>query len=223
MADLVSPHGLNSATFHGLSVVSGICWTIAYFLIIRRGMRDRTYGMPIVAVCVNISWEFIFSFLIPHLPPHQYINISWFLLDLFILGQLLRYWRSDFPALDSIIFYPFVAASLLASFGLIYMMTLELEDCGAYSAFGQNFLMSILFMIVLFRRNSLRGQSVYIALSKMVGTALACTAAYLYVPLAGQSALLQYLFLTTLFFDLNYVAAVCYIGRKEGLSVWRRF
>jgi hypothetical protein len=223
MADLVSPHGLNSATFHSLSVVSGICWTIAYFLIIRRGMRDRTYGMPIVAVCVNISWEFIFSFLIPHLPPQQYINISWFLLDLFILGQLLRYWRSDFPALDSIIFYPFVAASLLASFGLIYMMTLELEDCGAYSAFGQNFLMSILFMIVLFRRNSLRGQSVYIALSKMVGTALACTAAYLYVPLAGQSALLQYLFLTTLFFDLNYVAAVCYIGRKEGLSVWRRF
>lgn len=223
MAELVSPHGLNSVTFHGLSVASGLCWAIAYFLIIRRGLRDRTYGMPIVAVCVNISWEFIFSFLIPHQPPQQYINISWFLLDLFILGQLLRYWRSDFPFLDRIIFYPFVVASLLASFGLIYTMTLELEDCGAYSAFGQNFLMSILFMIMLFRRNSLRGQSVYIALSKMVGTALACTAAYLYVPLAGQSALLQYLFIATLFFDLNYVAAVYYVGRKEGLAVWRRF
>jgi len=101
-------------------------------------------------------------------------------------------------------------------------MTFELTDCGAYSAFGQNYLMSVLVLFMLFHRNCLLGQSVYIALSKMAGSALASLAAYLFAPLAQQSAVLQYLFLTILFFDLCYVAAVWYIGRKGGVLVWRR-
>ena len=82
--------------------------------------------------------------------------------------------------------------------------------------------MSVLFLFMLFHRNGLPGQSLYIALSKMAGTAFASLAGYLFVPLAQQSAVLQYLFLTILFFDLSYVAAVWYIGRKEGVEVWRR-
>ena len=222
MAAMVAPHQMQSAAFRALSLASGACWIIAYALIIRRGLLDLTYGMPIVAVCVNISWEFIFAFLIPHDPPQRYVNAGWFLLDLFILGQLLLFWRSDFPALEGRIYYPFVVLSLLASFGLIYTITLELADCGAYSAFGQNYLMSVLFLFMLFHRNCLLGQSVYIALSKMAGTALASLAAYLFAPLAQRSAVLQYLFVTILFFDLSYVAAVWYIGRKEGVPVWRR-
>src|SRR5437667_4052775 len=213
---------MHSAAFRALSLASAACWITAYALIIRRGLLDLTYGMPIVAVCVNISWEFIFTFLIPHDPPQRYVNAGWFPLDLFILGQLLLFWRSDFPALEGRIYYPFVVVSLLASFGLIYTITFELADCGAYSAFGQNYLMSVLFLFMLFHRNGLPGQSLYIALSKMAGTAFASLAGYLFVPLAQQSAVLQYLFLTILFFDLSYVAAVWYIGRKEGVPVWRR-
>jgi len=56
----------------------------------------------------------------------------------------------------------------------------------------------------------------------MAGTALASLAAYLFAPLAQRSAVLQYLVVTILFFDLSYVAAVWYIGRKEGVPVWRR-
>ncbi len=223
MAALVPPQNLHSTAFEVMSLASGTCWIIAYVLIIRRGYLDRSYGMPLVAVCVNISWEFIFTFLIPHERPQSYINAGWLLLDLFILGQLLLFWRSDFPKLDNVVFYPFTVSALLASFGLIYTMAVEFDHCGAYSAFGQNFLMSILFMIMLFQRNSLLGQSVYIALVKLAGTGLASLAAYLFVPLARQSAVLQYLFLTILFFDLSYVVAVYYVARKERLPVWRRF
>ncbi len=48
-----------------LMLGSGIFWTITYILIIQRGLRDHTYGMPLVALCANISWEFIFSFILP--------------------------------------------------------------------------------------------------------------------------------------------------------------
>lgn len=222
MAALVPPQELHSAAFLAMSVASGICWIVAYALIIRRGFLDRSYGMPLVAVCVNISWEFIFTFLIPHEVPQSYINAGWLILDLFILIQLLVFWRSDFRKLDEVVFYPFVAAALLASFGLIYTMAVEFDGCGAYSAFGQNFLMSVLFMIMLFQRNSLLGQSVYIALVKMAGTALASLSAWLFVPLAQQSAVLQYLFVAILIFDMSYVAAVCYVGNKASIPVWSR-
>ncbi len=140
----------------------------------------------------------------------------------YLLGVHLCLPHPPRPALEGRIYYPFVVLSLLASFGLIYTITLELADCGAYSAFGQNYLMSVLSLFMLFHRNCLLGQSVHIALSKMAGTALASLAAYLFAPLAQRSAVLQYLFVTILFFDLSYVAAVWYIGRKEGVPVWRR-
>ncbi|MGE5845040.1 MAG: hypothetical protein ACM32K_09090, partial [Syntrophaceae bacterium] len=98
---LVPPYDPQSLVIQALLIASGVCWIIAYALIIRRGLLDRTFGMPIVAVCVNISWEFIFSFIIPHEPPQLYINIGWFLFDLFILGQLLLFWRSEFPAMEA--------------------------------------------------------------------------------------------------------------------------
>ncbi len=222
MAALVPPEALHSPAFEAMNVSMGICWLVAYALIIRRGFVDRSYGMPLVAVCVNISWEFIFAFLIPHDAPQRQINMGWLLLDIFILGQLLLYWRSDYGRLDRAVFYPFTVAALAASFGLIYTMAVEFDHCGAYSGFGQNYLMSVLFMIMLFQRNSLLGQSIYIALVKMVGTVLASLGAYLFVPLAQESAVLQYLFVTIFFFDLAYFIAVLYIARKQGVAVWRR-
>jgi hypothetical protein len=77
--------------FDTLMLGSGAFWTLTYLLIIRRGFLDRTYGMPLVALCANISWEFIFSFLYPHGPVQRPVNIVWFSLDLIILFQMLRY------------------------------------------------------------------------------------------------------------------------------------
>jgi len=51
--------------FDILLVSSGVLWTVTYLLIIRRGFLDHTYGMPLVALCANLSWEFIFSFVFP--------------------------------------------------------------------------------------------------------------------------------------------------------------
>jgi hypothetical protein len=68
--------------FDILLVGSGILWTVTYLLIIRRGFLDHTYGMPLVALCANLSWEFIFSFVFPHGPVQRPVNVVWFSLDL---------------------------------------------------------------------------------------------------------------------------------------------
>ena len=57
------------------------------------------------------------------------------------------------------------------SFFSILFVTYEFLDWqGAYAPFGQNLMMSVLFLWMFFSRDDLRGQSVYIALFKMVGT-----------------------------------------------------
>jgi hypothetical protein len=57
-------------------------------------------------------------------------------------------------------------------------------------------------------RGSPRGQSVFIALSKMLGTGLASVAFYLYSPLSEGSVLLPFLYVAILAFDLMYVFAI---------------
>src|SRR3972149_4496074 len=128
----------------------GLFWSLTYILIIRRGFKDKTYGMPLVALCANISWEAIFSFIHPHSPPQLYINYIWFFLDVLIVLQFLKFGISEFPKFSNKRFYTVFLLALVTAFLLVLFITYEFNDWqGAYSAFGQNLLMSILFISML--------------------------------------------------------------------------
>jgi hypothetical protein len=80
----------------------------------------------------------------------------------------LRYGPREFARLSKKLFYGMVALGLCMAFLAVLFITLEFEDFdGAYSAFGQNLMMSILFLAMLYSRKSLRGQSLTIALSEL--------------------------------------------------------
>src|SRR5215212_8789348 len=195
--------------FDALMLGCGAFWTLTYLLIIRRGFIDETYGMPLVALCANISWEFIFSFLYPHGPVQHPVDIVWFSLDLAILFQVLRYGPREFADLTKRTFYAMFGLALATSFCAVLSVTHEFGDWdGAYAAFGQNLLMSVLFVAMLRTRGSPRGQSLPIAIFKMLGSGLASVAFYLYSPLSEGSVLLPFLYAAILTFDLIYVVAM---------------
>ncbi len=197
-------------------VGSGVLWTLAYLLMIRRGFLDRTYGMPLVALCANLSWEFIFTFVYPHDLPQRAVNVVWFSFDLVILLQLFLYGPREFADLPRRAFYAVLALALATSFGAVLTVTLEFDDFdGVYSAFGQNLMMSILFIAMLRSRGSLRGQSVGIALLTMGGTALASFAFYFYNPDYDGSVLLPFLYVAILIFDGIYAGAVIVLRRRK--------
>ena len=203
-------------TFDAILVGSGVLWTLAYLLIIRQGFVDRTYGMPLAALCANISWEFIFAFVYPHDLPQRVVNVVWFSFDLVILAQLLLYGPREFAALPRRLFYAAFGLALATAFGAVLTITLQLDDFdGAYSAFGQNLMMSILFVAMLYSRRSLRGQSVSIAALKMGGTALASFAFFFFNPDYDGSVLLPFLYVAILFFDGVYLAATAAFARRE--------
>ncbi len=156
-----------------LTLISGISWTIVYIAIINRGFKDKTYGMPLFALAFNITWEFIFGFLVGEgFSLQKVVNSIWFLLDAVIVYTYFKYGRREFPkTVDRF----FVLWSLMAfgiAFITIYFTHFEFEDFwGArYSAFAQNLMMSVLFIGMLVRRNNVEGQSMYIAIFKWLGT-----------------------------------------------------
>jgi hypothetical protein len=80
--------------------------------------------------------------------------------------------------------------------------------------------MSVLFLRLLLTRNSSRGQSIYIALCKMIGTVFPSVLFYLYFP---HSGLLHLLFVSIFIFDLTYFLLLYYKLREENIRPWSRF
>jgi hypothetical protein len=196
-----------------LKLGSGLFWTITYVLIILKGQKDKSYSMPMVALCANISWEFIFSFVFPHKSPQLYIDYCWLFFDVGILIQFLLYGKKDFPTnISEKLFYPSFLLSLILAFLGVLLITIEFEDYhGVYSAFGQNLMMSVLFVFLLIKRDSAKGQSVSIAIFKMLGTILPSILFYMYYP---DHLLLIYLYFSILIFDLIYLILLIRKGRQ---------
>lgn len=210
--------------FTDLMIGSAFFWILTYVLIIKRGFKDKTFGMPLIALCFNISWEFIYMLIYPHPTPYIYSNILAFSLDIVILYQLLTSWQKEYSNLPKQHFYPSFIIILATCFSIIYLIPYIYDDqIGFYIAFAQNLLMSILFVIMLRNRNNLRGQSIYIAIFKLIGTVLASLAFHQFDPINKRSTFLEILYITIIFFDLLYVMNIYKKSIEENIKIWTRF
>ena len=160
-----------------LTLISGISWTLVYIELIRRGFKDKTYGMPLFALTFNLSWEFLFAFVFRNngeVTLQTIINVIWCGFDIVIAYTYFRYGREEFSQqADARWFVPWGIAAFVISFAIIYFSALEFgANWGPiYTAFAQNLMMSVLFIGMLTKRNAVGGQSIYAAVFKWVGTA----------------------------------------------------
>jgi hypothetical protein len=210
------------ALYYVLTLISGISWTIVYLAIIYRGFKDRTYGMPFFALALNLTWEFLYSFLFGGDASLQLvINVIWFAFDLVILYTYFRYGRSEFPAsVDPKWFVPWSILALVVGFVTQYFTALEFPGLpGAmYSAFVINLVMSILFIGMLVRRTGVEGQSMGVAVFKWLGTAAPTLLFYL----VSGSKLVLALGVLVFVFDLIYIGMLVQGFRDLGLNPWTR-
>ena len=158
-----------------------------------------------ICIC-NTSWS-----------PQLYVNYIWFGLDVIIVMQFLKYGKKEFPNISEWQFYAIFALGLSVAVPMILTINYEMNDsAGAYAAFGQNLMMSVLFVTMIINRKGVEGQSFYIALFKMVGTGLSSLAFYQFRPSTQDSILLPLLFVSIFVFDLIYTVAIYRKYRSTG-------
>jgi len=191
-----------------LAVGAGLCWTLAYLLIIRVGLRERTYGMPIVAFAANLSWEFVYAFVRPSNGVLHVINVVWFLLDCVIGYTVVRFGPDEFPYLSRRVFYGCFIALLAFAYPAVNLFGTQFDaGDGLFSAFAMNLVMSGLFIAMFTARPAGRGQSAGIATAKLAGTAFASGSVAVKGDLAARyhGGLLPYLYIATFILDLVYL------------------
>jgi hypothetical protein len=165
-----------------LVMVGMVFWIVAYVFVIRRGVIDSHYGVPLVAICMNITWEFYFAVQCPltkraprqpsedgcpegGCPPQAppawaiWIQRAWLVLDVLILIQLMQYGplKYDDPQTHTEIQYYFVpiviGCLILAYIGQVAFMRFNSDVNGNKMAWISNFTMSSLFVLTALARD----------------------------------------------------------------------
>ncbi len=200
-------------------------WLITYALMIRRAFKDKTYAVPFVALAANTAWDFFGSFIYPSPYIQIYFNLLYFAIDLVLLYQVLRFWRSVHPNFDARVFYGLVALTYLITFTVYFAAVIDLNDqAGVKMAWIDTFIDAILFISMFFARPALLGQSIYIGLGKVIGTGSAVIAVT-FNPIAGTGSLLilPVLYIWIMALNILYVALVYHRAVRLEINPWRRF
>lgn len=209
--------------FAASALSCGLFWLVAYVLIIRRGFIDRTYGMPLIPLCVNFAYEIVFGFVWPDDYPVYVVNIIWAGLDAIMVYQYLRYGRSEWPDhYPQRWFYPtFVAVFAMAVIGIV-TLTIDTNDThgGNITGWGAQLLLSAGSIFMLLRRNSPKGQSMYIGIARMVGTMCLIYAQEVY---ERKFLFLHFIYVAGSLLDIAYLILLYRTCKAHGISPWRRF
>lgn len=158
-----------------LILFSGLAWTVVYIESIRIGFAQRTYAMPLVALGLNLGWEWLYAVtgIADGGDVQSWVNLVWALADCLILYTFIRFGYKEFSArLSKLDFGIWTVLVLATSITLQILFYVEFGSHmgGIYSAFLQNLLMSGLFIAMFYSRGGSRGQSLTIAIAKGVGT-----------------------------------------------------
>jgi hypothetical protein len=202
---LVTGHGFEMLA----AIIGSVLWVLAYILMIRKGFQDQTYGLPLLAITLNFTWEFIYVFIYP--PVNRtvlWLRIAWLVFDVFNVWLLVRYGKAiqSVPEIRQH-FY----SVLLFTFALCYVGHLVLhhrlaDHSGEESAYSINFIMSVLFVFMYFNRRDLKGLSYGAAWAKMLGTGIMALATFIaFLHQGGTHYFLEYLFACIFLFDVLYI------------------
>lgn len=222
-------------------------WMLAYIGIIYRGFKDQSYGMPIVALTLNLAWEVVFAVFIPpygsygaQLIPYgglkaQGIFLIWATLNSVILFTYFKFGYKYFQEKYAISKPQWIAFTLvLLVFSFLVMYTggqffrqFELffdndHIKGAtFIAFIQNAIMSMSFVAMFHMRGTVDGQSFTIAWAKWIGTSM--TGGVIFILEHPENWQFVTVFLGMIFVaDVYYMIVIYRALKRQGINPWTR-
>lgn len=167
--------------FYICGLLGEMCWVLAYMLIIYRGLKDKSYGMPLVPLALNLGVEFVFSFCDRF---NLLFSYTWFFLDLGIVYTYFKYGYSSFNKfyhLEKKQWYIISILALLAGILINYfghqffahiLNEMADTDISIFFSVLTCVFMSICRLAMFFQRGNSEGQSFIIACTIMIGNFL---------------------------------------------------
>ncbi|MEU9339925.1 hypothetical protein AB0D74_01695 [Streptomyces sp. NPDC048278] len=212
------PAHVPDALFAAVAGPTVLGWIVTYLLAIRQASQDRRVGIAAYLVAVNFAWEFSLTFLLEQTPTQRQINVLWLVFDVVLLYQALKYGPRDYPGLPARVVRWALAGVLVWASLIVVVGANEFNDRdGMYTGMIIQVPLSASFILLLKRRGSSAGQSMYIAVAKTVGSLFAGLTAVVVHP---SHHLLQVLVATYVPLDLAYVVLLSRTMRREGRPLW---
>ena len=184
--------------------------------------------MPMVALCLNVAWEAYFSLFSPAALTNRVAYGVYLLADLGVLWTCVRFGPDDFESpLIRRFFRPLTALTLAGAFVAIRQFSLSFDDSfGGISATFTTLALSVLLVGMLLRRNSVRGQSLPIALSVLAGNICGWVMNVIAHTTVQSNISLPWVHTTNaliLLANLIYIGLYCLVARRDRVGLWSRF
>lgn len=196
--------------------VAAACWVWVYIVVIIDIFKYKFVGIPVLAVCANIAWEFLWSF-------KYYTNMgalfewgyrAWFILDIFILSAVLKYGKIQFTDKRLQKVFPLIIVFCFICWASgIYSLTSQYYDpIGAVSAYLVNTNMSAIYIFLILNFPFEKSLGISTAWLKMLGTAL--TSVFCFWAFPNQYFMLT-LAVITFVLDMIYIFLVTKFKRQN--------
>jgi hypothetical protein len=164
---------------HVFFAVGCLLWVFTYVIVIRNIVKKQFVEIPLIAICGNFAWEFLWSFVFRTDMGELYVwgYRIWFLLDCYIVYGLLRYGVKQVDRPLFIKHYHLIVTLCLAAWFAILYFYIDKWDApitrmGANSGYILNVMMSGLFITFYLRFQQPSSFSYLSAWCKGVGTIL---------------------------------------------------
>src|SRR5215217_1343123 len=155
---------------------SGLAWTVVYIALTYRGIKDKSYGMPLVPLALNFAWEVVFTLVYPPAATGlagAIINGIWMLCDIGIIATYFLYSYSYFYrryAISKATWLIFSIMTFAVAFGIMLTggpffgqfsdyFRADIFQGAIFIAYLQNLIISVCFLLMIWERKSTEGQS----------------------------------------------------------------
>jgi len=161
-------------------------WVIVYIIIIRNIRKFQFIEIPMVAICANFAWEFLWSWVFMTDMGELYVwgYRIWFFLDCYILYSVFKYGFKQLVSWPKRFAKGLMIGGLAVSFFVLYFYLQNydypISHMGAYSGYVLSVLMSALFISIILRLKDTSLFSEWNAWLKFLGTLLVTVFCFLH-------------------------------------------